>query len=151
VIYDLLPSPSDGSSANPIANWSDEVARFAGAIAGLSVLTRATRRHSSTCRDAGSGGRSRCWLRAAGGAVHCGRIRGFAFERLATRIDDAKRRVIVPRLLEGIEVGAFIPYKADARRGDRGWASVKAEKLRGSCKLTDEPATLITGHESRLG
>ena len=52
------------------------------------------------------------------GAVHSVVFGGFAAHELATRIDDARPRVVLTASC-GIEVNRVIPYKPLARRGDR--------------------------------
>ena len=52
------------------------------------------------------------------GAVHSVVFGGFAAHELATRIDDARPRVVLSASC-GIEVNRIIPYKPLARRGDR--------------------------------
>ena len=65
------------------------------------------------------------------GAVHSVVFGGFAAHELATRIDDARPRVILSASC-GIEVNRIIPYKPLARRGDRRSAR-EARSLRRSC------------------
>src|SRR4249920_1998392 len=100
-----VPSPAP-SGTTPIGRY-DEVARFAGALARLGV---------------GKGDRVIIYMPmvpeaavamlacARLGAVHSVVFGGFAANELATRIEDAKPKVVVSASC-GVEVKRIIPYK----------------------------------------
>ena len=119
----------------------DEVARFAGALAGLGV-TKGDRViiYMPMVPEAAIAMLACARL----GAVHSVVFGGFASNELATRIDDAKPKVIVTASC-GIEVSRVIPYKPLLDAAIE-MASAKPEK----CVVLQrpmEPATLVTGRD----
>ena len=82
------------------------------------------------------------------GAVHSVVFGGFAANELATRIDDAKPKVILSASC-GIEPGRIVALQAAARRGDRA-RRAQARRLPHPAAAAGRPATLIAGPRPRL-
>jgi propionyl-CoA synthetase len=119
----------------------DEVARFAGALAGLGVAKGDRVLIYMPMVPEAAIAMLAC---ARLGAIHSVVFGGFASKELATRIDDAKPKVIVTASC-GIEVSRVIAYKPLLDAAIE-MAAAKPEK----CVVLQrpmEPATLVTGRD----
>jgi propionyl-CoA synthetase len=119
----------------------DEVARFAGALAGLGVVKGDRVIVYMPMVAEAAVAMLAC---ARLGAIHSVVFGGFASKELATRIDDAKPKVIVTASC-GIEVSRIIPYKPLLDAAIE-MAAAKPEKVV-VLQRPMEPAKLITGRD----
>ena len=79
------------------------------------------------------------------GAIHSVVFGGFAAKELATRIDDAKPKLILSACC-GIEPGRDRPIQAAARRGDRAGAA-RSRRPASSCSGRRSRRALIEGRD----
>ena len=101
------PGHRYGRVASPIAELRDRVARFAGALTGLGVEKGDRVLIYMPMVPEAAVAMLAC---ARIGAIHSVVFGGFAAHELATRIDDAKPKVILSASC-GVEVNRVVPYK----------------------------------------
>ncbi len=145
LIYDS-PVTGTAASVSPMRELLDEVAALAAVLRDLGV---------------GKGDRVIIYMPmipeaaiamlacARLGAIHSVVFGGFAAHELATRIDDAKPKLIISASC-GIEPGRVVAYKPLLDARDRA-GQAQARRAASSCSAMRSAARLIAGPRPRLG